>query len=81
MIYLKRLGAVATLALVLGMTVCAAETNTPACQPVPGEVPTMPCPTQARLDDSISPGEIPTPPAAESFDFLSLAETALALVF
>jgi hypothetical protein len=81
MIYLKRLGAVATLALVLGTTVWAGATNTPACQPVPGEVPTMPCPTQAGFDASIPPGEISTPPASESFDFLSLAETALALVF
>lgn len=77
MINLKRLGAAATFALILGMTVLAGETNTPPCQPVPGEVPIMPCPTQAMFDDSVAPGEILTPPATDSFDIMLLAEIGL----
>lgn len=76
---LKRLGSALTLVLVLACATVAGETSAPPC--APGETSAPPCALNMASADPTALGETHTPPASESFDFLSLAETALALVF
>jgi hypothetical protein len=78
---LRRLGGAAVLMSVLGLAAFAGEIPTPPCGPNPGETSNPPCASQQSSSDPTAPGETSTPPVTESFDFLSLAETALALVF
>ena len=75
------MGAAATLIFVLTVVGFAGETPTGPCDPNPGETHSPPCASQQASSDPAASGETLTPPASESFDFLSLAETALALVF
>ena len=77
---LRKLGSAAVLLVVLNTAAFAGDPQPPACGPNPGETLTPPCPSLMATEDS-GLAESPTPPASESFDFLSLAETALALVF
>jgi len=76
---LRRLGGAAVLIFTLGASGLAGDNQPPTC--APGEVNTPPCASLMASPDLTTLGETQTPPAAESFDFLSLAETALALVF
>ena len=76
---LRRLGGAAVLIFTIGVTVVTGETPTGPC--APGEVNTPPCASQTASSSSMAPGEVPTIPAAESFDALALTETLLALVF
>jgi len=61
---LRRLGAAVVLTFVLGFSAFAGEVLTPPCAPPdPGEVLTPPCASaQMTPDDSVAPGETPTPP-------------------
>lgn len=73
---LKRLSAVAILTSLLSI---ASFAQAEVC--APGQTSTPPCALQQTVSDPSTLGETSTPPASESVAFLSLAETALALVF
>jgi len=77
----KTIGASVALTLMLAAVAVAGEIPTGPCAPSPGEMNSPPCASQQTTSDPTAPGETSGPPASESFDFLSLAETALALAF
>lgn len=76
---LRKMGFALTLVLAFAVATFAGETSTPPC--APGEMNTPPCASMTAVSESTTPGDILTPPAAESFDVLALAETLLTLVF
>lgn len=78
---LKTLGASVALTLMLAAVVVAGEIPTGPCAPNPGEMNSPPCASQQASNDLTALGETNTPPATESLDFISLAKTALALIF
>jgi hypothetical protein len=73
---MKRLIAVVSLTIVLGATALAGDP--PTCAPDPGIMQTPPCSiAQPATDDSTVPGQIPTPPASQSVDLVTVAEDAI----
>ena len=80
---LKRLSAAIAFTFVLGVAAFAGETPTPPCAPPePGQTSTPPSASaQIRPDDSAAPGETQGPPAANAVDVLSVAKTAIKLLF
>jgi hypothetical protein len=71
--WLKKLIPVVALTLVLGV---AGFGQTPSCEP--GQTSTPPClPLQMGTDDSLTPGELNTTPAASAADVFTIAEATI----
>ncbi len=76
---LKKLPASVVLALALGLSAFAGQTDTPPCDP--GETHGPPCVAiQMASDDSATPGVISTPPASNAGTEYLVAEAAISLV-
>ena len=78
---LKRLSAVFTLTLALGVSAFAGEMQTPPCAPpAPGIMETPPCAGQAMpAADPTDPGIMQGPPASRTETAYSFAEAAMTL--
>jgi hypothetical protein len=78
---LRRLGAAVVLTGLLGLSAFAGESSTPPCAPPePGESSTPPCVAQMASNDTTTPGQMDTPPAPNTVEFLSVAEMAINLL-
>jgi hypothetical protein len=75
MIYLKRMGVLFALTVVLSITAFG-DDPVPPCDP--GETHGPPCAsTQLATDDSTVPGQLETPPASDSVDLVTVTEDAI----
>ena len=60
---LRKLSFASALALIVGVSAFAGETQTPPCVPDPGILETPPCASAPIASDSNAPGELQSPPA------------------
>jgi len=79
---LRRLGTTLVLTFVFGLSPLAGKAQSPACAPPDGGITsTPPCAAaQPVPGDPAAPGQLETPPAANTVDILSVAEAAMNLL-
>ena len=80
---LRRLGAAVVLTVALGFSAFAGQIPTDPCAPPePGQIPTDPCAGQTMAPSHPTAlGETNTSPSANAVDVLSVAKTAIKLLF